>query len=174
LARGWLRLAAYVVDWLVTVIIASVLVSIGGLQLYLASDRGTQDPPDASVYVFLGLALLALPIWIVMTLVGWGTSGRSIGKLATGLRIVDRFGRSPGVLRSLIRFVVYCIENVPIVVAPAVAALWLAADDALPAWSLPVAVLLLLGSVIALLPALVSPGGRTLHDLAAGTTVVEE
>ncbi|MGE0544205.1 MAG: RDD family protein, partial [Dehalococcoidia bacterium] len=150
LARVWLRLAAYVVDWLVTVIIASVLISIGGLQLYLASDRGTQDPPDASVYVFLGLALLALPIWMVITLVGWSSSGRSIGKLATGLRIVDRFGRSPGFVRSLIRFTVYCLENVPIVVAPAVAALWLTAEDALPVWSLLVAALLLLGSVVAL------------------------
>jgi uncharacterized RDD family membrane protein YckC len=174
LARAWLRLVAYVIDWLVTVIIASVLVSIGGLQLYLASDRGMQDPPDASVYAFLGLSLLALPIWAVMTLVGWGSSGRSLGKLATGLRIVDRRGRSPGFVRSLIRFAVYCIENLPIVVAPAVVALRLLAADALPAGSLPGAAGLLLGTVVALLPALVSPGGRALHDLAAGTTVVEE
>jgi uncharacterized RDD family membrane protein YckC len=174
LARAWLRLAAYVVDWLMTVIVASVLVSIGGLQLYLASDRGTQDPPDGSVYVFLGLALLALPIWIVMTLAGWSASGRSVGKLATGLRIVDRSGRPPGVVRSLVRFAVYGFENVPIVIAPAVAALWLVADDALPAWTVLVAALLLLGSIVALLPALVSPGGRTLHDIAAGTTVIEE
>jgi uncharacterized RDD family membrane protein YckC len=173
-ARAWLRLVAYVVDWLVTVIIASVLVSIGGLQLYLASDRGTTDPPDWAVYVFLGIALLALPIWLVMTLAGWSTSGRSIGKLATGLRIVDRRGRRPGFLRSLLRVAVYCVENTPFVVAPAVVALQLVADEALPAWSLPVALLLLLGAMVALLPALVSRGGRTLHDLAAGTTVVEE
>jgi uncharacterized RDD family membrane protein YckC len=174
LARAWLRLAAYVVDWLVTVIVASVLISIGGLQLYLASDRGTQDPPNGSVYVFLGLALLALPIWMVMTIAGWSTSGRSIGKLATGLRIVDRFGRSPGIVRSLIRFAVYGVENLPIVIAPAVAALWIITDDALPAWTVLVAALLLFSSVVALLPALVSSGGRTLHDIAAGTTVIEE
>lgn len=174
LARAWLRLAAYVVDWLVTVIVASVLVSIGGLQLYLASDRGTQDPPNGSVYVFFGLALLALPIWMVMTLAGWSTSGRSVGKLATGLRIIDRFGRTPGFVRSLIRFAVYGVENLPIVIAPVVIALWIITDDALPAWSVPATALLLLGSVVALLPALVSPGGRTLHDVAAGTTVIEE
>ena len=174
LARPWLRLAAYVVDWLVTVIVASVLVSIGGLQLYLASDRGMQDPPDGSVYVFLGLALLALPIWMVMTLAGWSTSGRSVGKLATGLRIVDRFGRPLGVVRSVVRFAVYGVENVPVVAAPVVAALWLVADDALPVWTVPVTAFLLFGSVVALLPALVSHGGRTLHDIAAGTTVIEE
>ncbi len=94
--------------------------------------------------------------------------------MATGLRIVDLRGRRPGILRSMLRLAEYCIENNPFVVAPAVVVLWLLADDALPTWTLPAAALLLLGAVVALLPALVSRGGRTLHDLAAGTTVVEE
>ena len=173
-ARAWLRLVAYLVDWLVMVIIASLLVSIGGLQLYLASDRGTQDPPDGSVYTFLVISLLALPVWMIVTLAGWIASGRSIGKLATALRIVDRRGRQPGVLRSLVRLVIYMVEHVSLVIAPAVIVLDLLTDDALPVWLVPGAVLLLAGALAALLPAVLRPGGHALHDLAAGTTVVEE
>jgi uncharacterized RDD family membrane protein YckC len=156
------------------VIIASVLVSIGGLQLYLASDRGTQDPPDASVYTFLAISALAVPLWLVMTLVGWAVAGRSVGKLATGLRIVDGRGRRPGVLRSLVRLAVYVVENAPLVIAPPAVALWFVAEGGLPSWYLAVAGALVLGALAALVPALLSAGGRTLHDLAAGTTVVEE
>jgi uncharacterized RDD family membrane protein YckC len=173
-ARVWLRMIAYIVDWLVMVIVGSILVSIGGIQLYLASDRGTQNPPDGSVYAFLAISLLALPVWLVMTFAGWSMGGRSVGKLAAGLRIVDTRGGRPGSLRGLVRLAVYVLENAPLVLAPAVLAIWLAADSALPGWAVSVAAGLLLAAVAALFPALLSSGGRPLHDLAAGTSVVEE
>jgi uncharacterized RDD family membrane protein YckC len=173
-ARAVLRLIAYLVDWLVTVIITSILVSIGGLQLYIASDRGTQEAPDTAAYAFVVITLLIVPIWLVMTLAGWSVSGRSVGKLAAGLKIVDRRGRPPGFFRSFLRLIVYVLENAPLVVGPGVFLLWAVSDEALPAWALPVAGFLFLLAVATLLPAVLSSVGRPLHDLVAGTTVVEE
>jgi uncharacterized RDD family membrane protein YckC len=173
-ARVGLRLAAYVVDWLVTVIVASTLISVGGMQLWLATDRGTQDAPNASLYAFLVLAPLALPLWLLVTLAGWSYAGRSVGKLAMGLRIVDQRGRPPGLRRGAARLAVFLPENLALIAAPAAIALRLAAGDALPVWVVPLGVLLLLAALAALAPALVNRGGRALHDIAAGTVVVEE
>jgi len=168
------RVAAYLVDWLVAVILASVLVTIGGLQLYIASDWGKQEPPDPAVYAFLLLSVLALPIWLLATYAGWSMSGRSVGKLAVGLRIVQQHGAAAGPLRSLVRLAVYGVENAPLLLLPAILILTRVSDDALPGWWTPVAAAMLLAALAAQAPALLSPGGRALHDLAAGTVVVEE
>lgn len=173
-ARVGLRLAAYVVDWLVVVIVASTLVSLAGIQLLLATDRGRQDPPDLALYIFLALPALTLPLWLLTTLVGWGVAGRSVGKLAMGLRIVDRNGRSPGLARAVVRLALYLVENLAVLAAVAVIALRLTAGDVVPLWVAPLAALLLLGGLAALLPALLNRDGQALHDLAAGTIVVEE
>jgi uncharacterized RDD family membrane protein YckC len=171
-ARAGLRLVAYLVDWLVMVILGSVLVSVGGLQLYLASGRGRHDAPDGSIYAFLLISVLVLPLWLLVTLVGWA-AGRSVGKLALGLRIVDRRGRRPGLLRSLGRLLVFLLENLPLFAAVALIAAWATVDDA-PGWTLPLALLLLLVPVLTLGPSLRALGGRPLHDRAAGTLVIEE
>ena len=173
-ARVGLRLAAYLVDWLVTVILASVLVSLGGLQLYFTAGRGRHDPPDASVYAVLVISLLTLPFWALMTLIGWSRAGRSIGKLAVGLRIVDRRGRRPGLVRSLVRLLVYALEHLPLVLVPGVITLWLVTDAVLPGWVPPVALGVVLAALAAMAPAVLGRGGRPLHDRAAGTVVVEE
>ncbi len=157
-----------------TVIVASTLISVGGMQLWLATDRGTQDPPNASLYAFLVLAALALPLWLLVTLAGWSYAGRSIGKLAMGLRIVDRRGRPPGLLRGMTRLAVFLLENLALIAAPAAIALRRAAGDALPLWVVPLGLVLLLAALAALAPALVNRRGQALHDLAAGTVVVEE
>ena len=173
-ARVGLRLAAYLVDWLVTVILASVLVSLGGLQLYFTAGRGRHDPPDASVYAVFVISLLTLPLWALTTLIGWSRAGRSIGKLAVGLRIVDRGGRRPGVLRSLVRLLVYALEHLPLVLLPGVTALWLARDAVLSVWVRPLALEVVLAALAAMPPPVVGRGGRALHDRAAGTVVVAE
>jgi len=172
-ARAGLRLLAYVVDWLVTVILGSVLISIGGLQLYLASGRGRHDAPDGAIYAFLIISLLVVPLWVAITLAGWAR-GRSVGKLALGLRIVGPAGRRPGIWRALGRLSVFALESLPLLGAMAVLVVGAQADDTLPRWTIPAALLVLLASLGSLLPALRRLGGRPLHDVAAGTLVVEE
>jgi uncharacterized RDD family membrane protein YckC len=172
-ARASLRLLAYLVDWLVAVILGSVLVSIGGLQLYLASGRGQHDAPDGAIYAFLTISLLFVPLWALITLAAWAR-GRSVGKLALGLRIVDPRGRRPGLPRALGRLLVFTLENLPLLGGAALVAAWLASDGGAPGWVLPAALLSLLVSLASLLPALRRLGGRPLHDIAAGTLVIEE
>jgi len=168
------RLAAYVVDWLIFVILGSTLVSLGGLQLYLASGRNTHGAPDASIYAFFTIAALTVPIWLLGTLAGWSWYGRSLGKLALGLRIIDRRGRPPGLRRALLRLTVFCFENVFLLVAPAAVAGRVWGGDQIPVWLAPSGLVLGGLALAALLPILISRGGRALHDLAAGTVVVEE
>ena len=172
-ARSTLRLAAYVVDWLVMVIVSSLLVALGGLQLYLVTQRGQDQPPDAAVWAFLGISFLALPVWLLGTLVGWSRGGVSIGKMALGLRIVDRHGRPPGVVRAAIRLLVFTAENLALLLAPAAFGVRQGIGGAVPGWALAAALLLCAAAVLALLPAAITPLGRTLHDRAAGTVVAE-
>ena len=173
LARPVVRVVAYLVDWLVGVIAGCLTVSAGGLVLYFASDRGRAEAPDAAVYAFLVVSALAVPLWLGITLAGWSRAGRSVGKLAFGLRIVDRRGRPPGLLRALIRLAVFVVESALLLLLPALLALrsWL---DGLSAAGTGALLLFWLAGVAAVLPALLTRSGRTLHDLAAGTLVVEE
>ena len=173
-ARRGLRLLAYIADWLVAVILASIFVSAGGLQLYLATDGGSADPPDLSIYLFLGISALALPAWFLITLVGWSRAGLSVGKLAMGLRIVDRQRRPPGLLRGGLRLIFYSLESLFLFAAPVIAVAGTAAGGLLPRWSVPLSAALAVGALLALMPALVGRAGRALHDLVAGTVVVEE
>lgn len=169
------RLAAYLLDWLVTFIVVCLCTAAAGLILLATSDMGRNDPPNRAIYASLLVAALAAPIWVGMTLAGWAWRGRTVGKTAMSLRIVDRSGRPPGIARSLLRLVVYLAENVPLAAAGPV----LAAAVAFRAQHLP-ADLLAAFAAILLLP-LVSTAvmvrdrhRRALHDLVAGTVVVAE
>jgi uncharacterized RDD family membrane protein YckC len=172
--RPLFRLAAYVVDWLVMVILSSTLVSVAGLQLYLATDRSRSEPPDTAIYTFLVLVALAAPLWFLMTLTGWAWYGRSIGKLAMGLRIVNGRGEPPGVVRGIVRIAVALVENLAILIGLATLGAWLALGPIVPQWALPAAGALVLLGVAAQLPAVLGGEGRALHDRAAGTRVIEE
>lgn len=173
-ARVSARLFAWIVDWLITIIVGSLLVSAGGLQLLLASDLGRSDAPESAVYLFFGLSALTLPAWLIATLIGWSVAGRSVGKLAVGLRIVNRRGETPGFGRALIRLLVFSLVNLPLVLAPAVLAAALMLDDPLPRTLMVAAGVGVVLALLALSPALFTQDARALHDLLAGTMVVEE
>lgn len=167
------RLAAQVLDWLVTFIITSAFVVAAGLYLLISSDMARRDPPDRAILTAVLVAAMAVPVWCVVTLAGFTWHGRSVGKLAMNLRVVAGDGRPPGIGRSLVRLVVYTVEVAPLAATAPVLALvlaWRPAGVLLPA-------LVALGSA-AVLP-LVSLGlvlrdreHRALHDLLAGTVVI--
>lgn len=169
------RLAAYVLDWLVTFILTCLFVAAGGLVLLMASDMGRTDPSDGQIFAFFIIVSLVVPVWAVMTVTGWAWYGRSVGKLAMNLRVVGRNGRRPGLPRSLVRLVVYAMESLPLaLVAPVGGSAWLLrANSAVrPAMVIgAVALALPLVSVILLLR---DKSHRALHDLAAGTMVVAD
>lgn len=173
-ARASLRIAAYLVDWLVAVILFATLVSIGALQLYVATDGVQHDAPDASLYAFLVIVVLALPLWLLGTLAGWASAGRSVGKLAVGLRIVGPDGRRPGFGRSLIRLLAAVGEMALLLLAPLSLLTRALLADRVPAAIVALSAVVSLLMLIALGATTLSRGGRPPHDRLAGTVVVEE
>jgi uncharacterized RDD family membrane protein YckC len=89
------RLQAAVID-------LALLVGVWATVLYLTARAARVSVPELSsawpfllgYFVFLGLAYSAYFT---------GATGQTIGKIVTGLSVVDRQGRSPGVLRALWR-----------------------------------------------------------------------
>lgn len=167
------RLAAQVLDWLVTFILTSAFMVAAGLYLLISSDMARRDPSDRAILTAALVAAMAVPAWCVVTLAGFTWHGRSVGKLAMNLRVVAGDGRPPGIGRSLVRLVVYILELAPLAaIAPVIALVlaWRPAGVLVPA-------LVALGGA-AVLP-LVSLGlvlrdreHRALHDLLAGTVVI--
>ena len=169
------RIAAYALDWLVTFILACLFLSAAGLLLLVATDMGRRDAPDGAIYAALIVASLVVPVWLVVTLAGWAWSGRTVGKLAMNLRVVDRDGRPPGWPRAAVRLVVYLLESLPLaVLAPAVAAGVLLRARPLGAYLLVGGAALLLLPLVSLVLALRDGAHRALHDRVAGTVVRAE
>jgi uncharacterized RDD family membrane protein YckC len=169
------RLVAYVLDWLVAFILVCLFTATAGLILLVASEMGRRDPSDTTIYVALAIVLAVVPVGALLTVAGWAWRGVSVGKLAMNLRVVDRRGAPPGVLRALLRFVVYLLEGLPpaLLVPAAVLAVVLHARA--------VVVPLIVAGAVALAPPVLSavlvlldPAHRALHDRVAGTTVVAD
>ncbi len=168
------RLAAYLLDSLVAFIISCLCAASAGLLLLINSDMGRKDPSERAIYAALIVASLAAPIWLVMTLHGWTAHGRTIGKLAMNLRIVDGRGRNPSLARALPRMVVYLLESLPLAgVAPVAALAYLLQTPVVPR-VLVATGLALLVPLISVALALGHPRRRALHDIVAGTLVVRD
>jgi uncharacterized RDD family membrane protein YckC len=169
------RLAAYLLDWLVMFILVCVFLAVAGLVLLLASDMGRRDPSDRAIDVAIIIASLVVPVWLVLTFAGWSWQGRSVGKLAMNLRIVNRRGLPPGPGRSAVRLLVYVVENLPLTIALPIAGVsWLLRAHAAGRVIAIAAVASLALPLVSLLLALGDRAGRTLHDRAAGTHVIAE
>lgn len=120
------RLAAYLLDWLVTFIIACLVLAAAGLFLLLRSDMGRADPTDQDMVWFVAIASLSIPLWFALTWGSWAWYGRSAGKLALNLRIVTSSGNRPGFARALLRLLVYAVEGLPLAAAvPAAVVVWM-------------------------------------------------
>lgn len=169
------RLAAYLLDWLVTFILGCLFTAAAGLLLLIASDMGRRDPSDRAFYAAPILASFVVPAWSVITLAGWARWGRSVGKLALNLRVVDRRGAVPGMRRALVRLVVYIMENLPAAaLAPAVAAALLLRSHPLLPPLLAALGVALVAPLLSVALVLRDRSHRALHDLAAGTLVIAE
>jgi uncharacterized RDD family membrane protein YckC len=169
------RLAAYMLDWLVTFILACLFVAAGGLMLLRASDMGRTDPSDSEIFAFFIIVSLVVPVWAVMTVTGWAWYGRSVGKLAMNLRVVGRNGRRPGLPRSLVRLVVYALESLPLaLVAPVGASAWMLRANSATRPVMVVGAVALALPIVSVIVLLRDRSHRALHDLAAGTMVVTD
>ena len=145
-ATGNERLLAYVRNlkpvemigrrWIATVVDFVVVVVIG-----LAVIFGIPKGAGIAGGIALIVLILSLPFYYV---IGEGIWGRTLGKFAGGVVVVDADGNPPGIGRALLRTVLRVIEVNPFV----------------------------FGAIPAGIAVLASPNRQRLGDMAAGTFVV--
>lgn len=94
------RLAAYFVDTTLVAITSGIAVSFG-IGMWVIVTRPGTDPGSQSVQV--GASLLMWVILVAYFAVLEGRWGRALGKQLMGLRVVNMYGQSPGLLRASLR-----------------------------------------------------------------------
>jgi len=151
LADPWLRMAAKVIDWIITLIISIPF----GVTAALAAFQG--DGSDVTVNV--GLALVgAIIVAAYFTLMNTFLSG-TVGKLVLGLRIVQADGTQPlgvptGPIRSFVNL--------------------LAILGAIPILGIIVSLVTLVISFVSLIFLFTDDERRTVADRVAGTYVIKK
>jgi len=102
-AGFWLRLMAYIVDWLVLTVLGVILIT--GLSLlltYLGNDLGN----ESAVMMLQGMAKV---ITLIMALIYYAAMESSskqatLGKLALGIKVTDLKGERISFLKASVRF----------------------------------------------------------------------
>src|SRR3954453_21991995 len=98
------RIAATIIDGIVLSAISSVLTTA-------YADRGASGF-DMTTLSFNGSVSLAVVVLLYYTLLE-GTTGRTVGKFVTGIRVVDAAtGRAPGLLAALVRTLLRLIDGI--------------------------------------------------------------
>ncbi len=112
LASWGSRVAAYLVDWLVTVVPAGILYLVGGVLLAGGTNAdGTIDSGTGGVAaLFIGLGgIVALVIALWNQGYRQGTTGQSIGKGMLNIEVVDHDGQYLGFGMSVLRTILMSI-----------------------------------------------------------------
>ena len=119
-AGFWQRAAAFLIDWLIVIVIAVPVMVLGfGLR------EISLDPAEHS-WDLLSLAAIAVAV------IGfWRYCGATPGKIAVAVRIVDaRTGEPPGLARLVLRFFAYFVSAFPFYLG----FLWIAVDRRKQGW----------------------------------------
>ncbi|TWT84521.1 RDD family protein [Planctomycetes bacterium CA13] len=155
LAGPFRRLPAYLIDFAVrwVVIIGVVIVM---LLLGLMIDISFLGPFVVAAAFILNFAVS----WFYGTILETYYNGRTVGKWATGIRVIDVEGHPISGTRALIRNLLRVAD-----LAPMAALSQLGAEDAPPAFLIPTA-------MIGLLSMIFTRRMQRLGDLAAGTMVI--
>ncbi|MEU7912740.1 RDD family protein [Microbispora bryophytorum] len=163
-APAWRRIAAWLIDWLLILVLPLLLVPVG-VALYSAGLRLPVDLWNLISFLFL---IAPVTLWCA-----WRESGRfqaTPGKRARGLIVVDvRSGRPVGFGRALLR-------NTAKIALPwelgHTVAYGFATTARNPSASLMVLTIIVYVIMFAWLGALFLPSTRTPYDLLGGTRVV--
>jgi uncharacterized RDD family membrane protein YckC len=119
-AGFWQRAAAFLIDWLIVIVIAVPIMVVGfGIR------EVSLDPAEHS------WDLLAFVV-IAATVIGfWRYCGATPGKIALGVRIVDaQTGQPPALGRLALRFIGYFVSAFPLYLG----FLWAAVDRRKQGW----------------------------------------
>ena len=114
------RAAAFLIDWLIVIVILVPLLVLG-----FGMREVSLDPAEHSWD-------LIVPIAIGVAVVGfWRYCGATPGKIALALRIVDaNTGAPPSTLRLIVRFLAYFVSAFPLYLG----FLWIAVDRRKQGW----------------------------------------
>ena len=119
-AGFWQRAAAFVIDWLIVIVILMpVLIVVFGMR------EISLDPAEHSWD-------LLVPLVIGAAVVGfWRYCGATPGKVALGVRIVDaRDGSAPSTARLVVRLLAYLVSAIPLYLG----FLWIGIDRRKQGW----------------------------------------
>jgi uncharacterized RDD family membrane protein YckC len=176
-ARLGLRASAYVIDSIV--LLGFVLVSfvVSGLVLWISSDLGAKDPPDAGYYAFVG-------IFIGLTLIAWSAfnvallcwRAQTVGQYLTGLRVVDENGQPTTPSRQTARWfalhpLLFHPVLIPVWALFAAIAVSITLSQLVLGLTLALVALCVVAPLVAFASAVLDPGRRALHDRVTGTIV---
>lgn len=134
LAGFWRRFGGSIIDAFIVVtiyILLGILIWLLSLPFMFGSGPGNR-PLAYIVFTFVGRA------WVVALLVPWlyywlfiGLKGQTPGKMAVGIRVVDRRGDTPGLGRAALREVVgKTVASIPLYLG----FLWIAWDGRKQGW----------------------------------------
>ena len=96
------RMSAYLIDWFISVLAGTALLSIVAVVLLVTSDLNRRDAPDWSIDAALALMSLWLPCWFLYASLAWGLRCKTIGMSLAGIRVTTWAGLKPGGLESLL------------------------------------------------------------------------
>jgi uncharacterized RDD family membrane protein YckC len=119
-AGFWQRAAAFLIDWLIVIVIVVPVMVLGfGVQQVSLDPAGHSW--DLLAFVAIAVAVIGF----------WRYCGATPGKIALGVRIVDAAtGEPPGTLRLVVRFFAYFVSALPLVLG----FLWAALDRRKQGW----------------------------------------
>jgi uncharacterized RDD family membrane protein YckC len=119
-AGFWPRALAFLIDWLIVVVIAMPVIVV-----VFGADYFSLDPVRRS-----GDLVIALAVGIVIVSF-WRYCGATPGKLAVGVKIVDaRTGNPPSTGRLVVRLLCYLLSALPLYLG----FLWVAIDRRKQGW----------------------------------------
>jgi uncharacterized RDD family membrane protein YckC len=119
-AGFWTRALAFLIDWLIVVVIAMpvIVLAFGAEYFSLDPERRVWD---IATWLLIGIAVVGF----------WRYCGATPGKLALDLKIVDaQTGARPTTGRLVLRFVCYLLSALPLYLG----FLWIAIDRRKQGW----------------------------------------
>jgi hypothetical protein len=176
-ARIGVRALAYLIDSGALLGFVLAFFALAGLILWIASDLGKEDAPDAAYYAFIGVFIGGTLIaWSVFNLVLCWWRGQSVGQYIVGLSVVDVAGERP----SGSKFVLRWLALHPLLFHPLLIPVWalfsaltvsLTLSDIVLGLTLGLVALCILAPAVALVSAAIDQEHRALHDRATSTMI---
>lgn len=173
------KVVAYLLDLIVLAGVLLLLIAIFLLPLVFATESGEEDLPDWAVWSVIPI----VPCFVLFTLfyyVGfWISGGQTIGQMILSIRVVRRDGYKMGLSRAFLRYLALAIPSIFVFLALfslwAAIALFDAGSGELGGFSLAIAVFLVVSliGIGGFVYSLFDHEKRGLHDIVAGTVVVE-